>query len=67
MTIATITEITARSDTSFDDAIVSGLKRAGKTLRNIRSAWVKDQEIVVENDEPVAWKVTLKVTFVLDD
>ncbi|KPQ08398.1 MAG: hypothetical protein HLUCCA12_00905 [Rhodobacteraceae bacterium HLUCCA12] len=67
MTIANISEITATSNASFEDAVASGLERASKTLRNIRTAWVKDQEVVVENGKIASYKVTMKVTFVLDD
>ncbi len=67
MSVGNISEITATSNSSFDDAIKSGIERANKTLRNIRSVWVKDQEIEVKDGKPSVYKVTMKVTFVLDD
>ena len=67
MSVANISEITASSTTSFADAISNGIERANKTLRNVRSAWVKDQEVEIEDGKPAAYKVTMKVTFVLDD
>ena len=67
MTVATITEITATSSASFEDAVRSGIDRASKTLRNVRSAWVKDQEVEIRDGNPETYRVTLKVTFVLDD
>lgn len=67
MAIGKITEITSSSEKSFDDAIKAGVKRASKTLKNIKSAWVKDQEAVVKNGKIVSYKVTMKITFVLND
>jgi flavin-binding protein dodecin len=66
-TVARVTEITARSDTSFEDAIRVGISRAGQTVRNITGAWVKEQKVEVSGGEIVAWQVDLQVTFVLDD
>lgn len=65
-TVARITEISARSDTSFEDAIRVGIGRASETLRNISGAWVKEQKVEVENGTITAWQVVLEVTFVLD-
>lgn len=67
MTVANISEITATSNVSFEEAISSGIDRANQTLRNVRSAWVKDQEIEIKDGKATAYKVTMKVTFVLDD
>ena len=67
MSVASITEISSTSPTSFEDAIQQGIARAAKTLRHIRGAWVKEQEVKVENDRITAYKVILKVTFVLED
>ncbi len=67
MTIARTTEISSTSDKGFEDAIQQGIARASKTLRNIKGAWVKEQEAVVENDKITSYKVHLLVTFVLDD
>lgn len=65
MSVARVTEIIASSPKSFDDAINKGVKRATKTLKNVKSAWVKDQSMDIENSKVVAYKVVLKVTFIL--
>jgi dodecin len=67
MSVARITEISASSTKSFEDAIQQGIQRATATLRNVRSAWIKEQEAQVENNRVVAYKVTMKITFVLED
>lgn len=67
MSIARIVEISSTSDKSFEDAVAQGVARASKTLRGIRSAWIKEQEVQVEKDKIVAYKVILKVTFVLEE
>jgi flavin-binding protein dodecin len=67
MSIARIVEISSTSDMSFEDAVTQGVARASKTLRGITNAWVKEQEVQVEGDKIVAYKVILKITFVLED
>lgn len=67
MTIARVTEITAGSTKSFEDAIKKGISRAAKTLDNIAGAWVENQKVVVEKGEIKEYRVNLKVTFVLND
>jgi flavin-binding protein dodecin len=67
MSVASISEISATSEKSFEDAIQQGIARATKTLRHVRSAWVKEQEVQVENDRITSYKVVLKVTFILED
>ena len=67
MTVARITEISSVSSVSFQDAIVQGIDRANKTLRNVKGAWVKDQEVTVDNGKVSGYKVVLKVTFILTD
>ena len=67
MSVARNTEISATSSQSFEDAIRQGIARATKTLRNVRGAWVKEQEVTVENDQINEFKVVMVVTFVLDD
>ena len=67
MSIARVTEIIASSPTSFDDAVVAGIKRANKKLQNVRAAWVKSQKAIVEKGKVTEYRVTLKVTFVLRD
>lgn len=65
-TVARIVEISARSDSSFEDAIRVGVDRAHETLRNVSGAWVKEQKVELEDGVIVAWQVALEVTFVLD-
>ena len=67
MTVARITEISSISPKSFEDAVAQGIDRANKTLKNVKGAWVKDQEVTVENGKVSGYKVVLKVTFVLTD
>jgi flavin-binding protein dodecin len=67
MSVARNTEISSTSNQSFEDAIRQGLARATKTLRNVRSAWIKEQEVMLENDQIAVYKVVMVVTFVLDD
>src|SRR6266545_3815521 len=67
MSIARVTEISSTSDKGFEDAIQKGIARASQTLHGIRSAWVKEQEVQVENDKIAAYKVIMKITFVLDE
>jgi dodecin len=66
-TVARISEISASSSKSFDDAINIGIARAVKTLKNVEGAWVQDQKIVVKDGKIGAYRVNLKVTFVLMD
>jgi dodecin len=65
--VARVTEISCRSEQSFDDAVRVGLERANKTLRNVKSAWIKEQRVDVEDGRIVEYQVNLLVTFVLDD
>jgi hypothetical protein len=65
MTVAKVTEITATSNKSFEDAVAKGVKRANQTLKNVTGAWVADQEVVVEKGKITSYKVRMKVTFVL--
>jgi len=67
MSVARVVEISSTSKKSFEDAIVQGIARANKTLREIRSAWVKEQEVQVDAGKIAAYKVNLMVTFVLED
>jgi len=66
MSVAKIIEISSESPTSFEDAIVQGIARASKTIHGIKSAWVKEQHVVVENNKVALYRVDLKVTFVMD-
>lgn len=66
-TVARVTEISATSDTSFEDAITVGLQRTTQTLRGVKSAWVKEQEVQIgDNGSISGYKVNLLITFVLD-
>ena len=67
MTVARISEISSVSNKSFEDAIIQGVDRANKTLKNVKGAWVKDQEVVIDNGKVTGYKVILKVTFVLTE
>ncbi len=68
MSVASISEIKASSSVSFDDAIKQGVKRAVKTLRHVKSAWVADQDIEIDDKGNITeYRVHLKVTFILDD
>ena len=67
MSVAKVTEIIVSSKDSFDDAVQKGVKRANKTLKNVKGAWVRDQQVKIQNGEIVEYRVTLKVTFVLED
>lgn len=67
MSVARVTEIIASSNKSFDEAVENGVERASKTLKNIRSAWVKDQSVSVKDGKVEEYRVNLQVTFVLDD
>jgi len=64
--VARVTTISARSETSFDDAVAVGVHRASETLRNVSGAWVKDQKVEVQDGKIVEWHVVLEVTFVLE-
>ena len=67
MSVAKITEIHSSSTTSFDDAIKTGIARADKTLRNLTGAWVKSQKVVIEKGKITAYRVIMKVSFILQD
>ena len=65
--VAKVSEISAKSYKSFEDAISKGIARADKTLRNITSAWVKEQQVQVKKGKVVGYQVNLLVTFILDE
>jgi len=67
MAIARVTEISSTSSKSFEDAVQQGVARATKTLRNVRSAWIKEQRVEITNDKISQYQVNMMVTFVLDD
>ena len=67
MPIARVTELSATSDQSFEDAINQGVNRATSTLRNVESAWIKDMNVMIENGNISAYKVNMAITFVLEE
>ncbi len=67
MSVAKIVELTSSSKESFDDAVKTGVERACKTLENVKGAWVKDQKVSVTEGKITEYRVTLKITFVLED
>ena len=67
MAVARVTEISSTSSEGFEDAIKSGLDRAHKTLRNVKSAWIKEQHVRFEDGTIAEYQVNMLVTFVLDD
>lgn len=66
-TVARVTEISATSATSFEEAVKVGITRASQTLRQVTSAWVKEQRVNISDGEIVSYQVNLLVTFILDD
>jgi dodecin len=67
MPIGRVTELSATSDQSFEDAINQGVSRATNTLRNVESAWIKDMNVMIENGSISAYKVNMAITFVLEE
>ena len=67
MSVAKVSEISATSTKSFEDAIQQGLTRANQTLRNVRSLWIKEQQVRIENGKAAEYQVNMMITFVLDD
>ena len=66
MSVAKVIEVTATSTESFDDAVKVGIQKSGETLRNIQGAWVSEQKVDVEGGRIVAYRVTLRITFILE-
>jgi len=67
MTIGRTTEISASSSKGFEDAVCKGSKRFSKTINHVEGAWVKEQKVVVKDGDVTEFRVTMKVTFILDD
>lgn len=67
MTVARVTEISASSKKSFEDAVSVGIERASKTLRKVEGAWIKEQKVVVKKGAISEYRVNMQVTFLLDD
>ncbi|HUG65839.1 MAG TPA: dodecin family protein [Gaiellaceae bacterium] len=66
MSVAKIVEVSASSPTSFEDAVKTGIEKASESLRNIKGAWVSEEKVDVENGKVVAFRVTLRISFVLE-
>jgi hypothetical protein len=67
MSVAKVSEISATSSKSFEEALNLGIARANKTLRNVKAAWVKEQQVRVSNGSITEYQVNMMVTFVIDD
>jgi flavin-binding protein dodecin len=67
MSVARVTEITSQSGRSFEDAIRQGIRRANQTLRNVSGAWIKEQQVAVEDGRITGYRVNMLVTFILED
>jgi dodecin len=67
MSIARVTELSATSDTSFEDAINQAVARATKTLRGVEGAWLKDMNVMIENGNITGYKVNVEITFMLEE
>jgi flavin-binding protein dodecin len=66
MSVAKVVELTASSPTSFEDAVKSGIEKAAETLRNIQGAWVSEEKVDVEDGKITAFRVTLRITFLVE-
>ena len=67
MSVAKVTEITASSTVSFEDALKQGIARADKTLKNVEGAWIQEEKVIVKGGKVTEYRVNMKVTFVLND
>ena len=67
MSVAKVTEITSSSSTSFEDAIQKGIERADKTLDKVKGAWISEMKVDVDDGKVTAFRVNMKVTFILKD
>jgi flavin-binding protein dodecin len=67
MSVARVTELSVISETSFEDAVQQGVARATSTLRGVEGAWIKDQNVMIENGNIVGYKVNMEITFVLEE
>ena len=65
MSVAKISELTAQSSKSFEDAIQKGIRKMSKTVDNVEGAWIKEQKVVVKDGEVTGYRVTMKVTFIV--
>ena len=67
MSVAKISEISATSEKSFEDAMKQGIARANKSLRNVKGAWIKEQQLDIEDGKVTRYRVNMLITFILDD
>jgi dodecin len=67
MSVAKIIEISAESPEGFEAAVREGIARAAKTIKNIKGAWVQDQQVVIHDQKIVAYRVDMKVTFIMEE
>jgi flavin-binding protein dodecin len=67
VSVARVTEISAVSTESFEAAVKEGISRATSTLRNVEGAWIKDQNVMIENGSITGYRVNMAITFVLED
>ncbi|HEX4744365.1 MAG TPA: dodecin family protein [Candidatus Limnocylindria bacterium] len=67
MSVARVSEISSTSEKSFEDAMQQGIARANKTLRNVKGAWIKEQQLDIDNGKVTRYRVNMLITFVLDD
>lgn len=67
MSVAKIIEISSGSPKSFEDAVQIGVSRASETIKNITSAWISEQKVIVEKGKVVEYRVTSRITFILDE
>jgi len=67
MSVARVSEISSTSEKSFEDAMQQGIARANKTLRNVKGAWIKEQQLDIENGKVTRYRVNMLITFILDD
>lgn len=66
MSVAKVIEVTATSTESFDDAVLAGIEKSSETIRDIKGAWVSEQKVDVQDGKITAYRVTLRITFVLE-
>ncbi len=66
MSVAKVVELTASSPTSFEDAVKNGIDKAAETLRNIQGAWVSEEKVDVKDGKITGFRVTLRITFLVE-
>lgn len=63
MAVMKVIEVMANSDKSWEDATKKAVKQASKSVKNIKSAFVQSQSVVVKDDDVTEFRVNLKITF----